>query len=90
MNKDSKLIRIQHWLHPITIGKDGDTWFVLVGENIQDGEFYASEDKSLFGAVQKFLYEETNCWEGSQVEDLIPTLVAELASQLLNKLNDQQ
>jgi phage FluMu protein Com len=64
--------------------KDGDTWCVLVGENIQVGQLYYGEGKSLHEAISRYLYEETNCFEGSAVEDLVPDVVFNLVRQLLN------
>jgi hypothetical protein len=70
--------------------KDGDCWCILVGDNIQAGELYYSDDKSIFGAVIKYIYEETNYYEPSTVEDLIPLIIVNLINLVYKKNNESR
>ena len=74
-------VRFNEWTK---LYRDGNCWIVLVGEDLQNGELYYSEDKTKIGAISKWLYEETNGFEGSAVEALVPYIIDSLVSSLLD------
>lgn len=66
--------------------KDGNCWIVLVGKNLQEGTSYFAADGSIFGAVDNYLYNETNLWESSAVADLVPEIVTNLVTYISDKI----
>ena len=72
------------------LSKDGSTWCVLVGKNIQEGELYYAEDGSMIGAISKWAYEETNCYEPDAVSNILPDVIYNLCNIELEGTSDEE